>query len=93
MSLVTVLEIEICMWETPGMTAVADNKKRVKIRTARPGDRFDVQVIGQKIVLTRLAPAQRHTRVRIEKRDGYSVGILDKPIDEQAIKDALSAFP
>jgi len=26
------------------MTAVADNKKRVTIKTAKPGDRFDVRV-------------------------------------------------
>jgi hypothetical protein len=35
----------------------------------------------------------RFTRVRIEKRDGYSVGVLDHPISEAAIKKALSEFP
>ena len=28
------------------MTVVADNKKRVTIRLAKPGDRFDVQTAG-----------------------------------------------
>jgi phage FluMu protein gp41 len=76
------------------MTAVADNKKRVTIRTARPGERFDVQVSGEKIILTRLALAQpQAAKVRIERRDGFSVGVLEKPIDEQAISNALSDFP
>ncbi|MGO8696272.1 MAG: hypothetical protein ACLQVY_00940 [Limisphaerales bacterium] len=78
------------------MTVVADNKKRVTIRHAKPGDRFDVQIAGEgKFVLTKLEPIRqtRPVKVRIEKRDGYSVGVLDRPISEGAIKEALSEFP
>jgi hypothetical protein len=78
------------------MTVVADNKKRVTIRHAKPGDRFDVQIAGDgRFVLTKLEPIHqtRLARVRIEKRDGYSVGVLDRPISEDAIKGALSEFP
>jgi phage FluMu protein gp41 len=78
------------------MTVVADNKKRVTIRHAKPGDRFDVQIAGEgKFVLTKLEPIQqtRPVKVRIEKRDGYSVGVLDRPISEVAIKETLSEFP
>jgi phage FluMu protein gp41 len=78
------------------MTVVADNKKRVTIRHAKPGDRFDVQTAGEgKLVLTKLEPVSqsRPAKVRIEKRCGYSVGVLDRPINEDAIKETLSEFP
>jgi hypothetical protein len=46
------------------MTAIADNKKRVMIRAARPGDRFDVQVSEDgKIVLTKLAKQPRDAQM------------------------------
>ena len=32
-------------------------------------------------------------KVRIEKRGQYHIGVLDHPIDEEAIKDALAEFP
>ena len=28
------------------MTVVADNKKRVTLRVAKPGERFDIQIVG-----------------------------------------------
>jgi phage FluMu protein gp41 len=78
------------------MTVVADDKKRVTIRHAKPGDRFDVQIAAEgKFVLTRLEPIRqtRPAKVRIEKRDGYSVGVLDHAISEGAMAEALSEFP
>ena len=58
------LEMGDVMWEIPTMTAVADNKKRVTIRTARPGDRFDVQVSGDgKIVLTKLVKQSKEAQL------------------------------
>jgi len=39
------------------MTAVTDNKKRVTIKTAKPGDRFDVQVAPDgTVILKPLVP-------------------------------------
>jgi len=78
------------------MTVVADSKKRVTIRLAKPGDLFDIQVEGDgKFLLTRLEPIEETppAKVRIVKRGKYSVGILDRPINEQALKEALSEFP
>jgi hypothetical protein len=41
-----------------------------------------------------LEPAKpRPSRVRFEKRNGYTVGISDQPVSEQAIRDALNEFP
>lgn len=78
------------------MTVVADNKKRVTLRLAKPGDRFDVQVAAEgNYILTKLEPVQpkRAARVRIEKRGQYHVGVLDHPINEDALKEALADFP
>jgi hypothetical protein len=76
------------------MTVIADNKKRVTLPT-KPGERFDLQVHGQdKFILTRLAPIKvRPAKVRIQKKDGFTVGKLDHPIDEAALKEALAEFP
>jgi len=77
------------------MTAIADSKHRVTLRQAKPGDRFDVEILEEgKYVLTRLESTKpRPSRVRFKKRDGYTVGVSDRPVDEQAIRDALDEFP
>lgn len=78
------------------MTVIADSKKRVTIRHAKPGDRFDVEAAGDgKFILTKLEPVEsgRPARVRVKKRDGFTVGVLDHPISEDAIKEALREFP
>ena len=39
------------------MTVTADNQRRVILRTAKPGDRFDLELAGDgKLILTRLVP-------------------------------------
>jgi hypothetical protein len=76
------------------MTVIADKKKSVILPTAKPGDRFDLQVISEgKILLIPLAAAPKSANVKIEKKDGFTVGVLDRPINEQAIKEALIEFP
>ena len=78
------------------MTVTADNKKRVTLRLAKLGDRFDVRVAGDgQFILTRLEPVRpvRPAKVRIEKRGPYQVGVLDRPIDEKALAEALAEFP
>jgi hypothetical protein len=76
------------------MTVVADNKKRVTLPT-QPGERFDVQVVGNdKFILTRLAPVKvRPARVTFKKVGGYMVAKTDQPIDVDAIHRALDEFP
>ena len=78
------------------MTVVADHKKRVTLRLAKPGDRFDVQVASAgSYILTRLVPVQPKgaAKVRIEKRGHYHVGVLDHAINEESVKAALAEFP
>jgi hypothetical protein len=78
------------------MTVVADGKKRVTLHLAKPGEKFDVQVVSDgKYVLTRCQSVRPKSaaRVRIEKRGRYHVGVLDRPINEEVLKDALAEFP
>jgi hypothetical protein len=76
------------------MTVIADNKKRVVLAQAKPGDRFDVQPSTNGYVLQKLEPVEsKPARVRFVKRDGYTVAIADQPINEQALREALLDFP
>jgi hypothetical protein len=77
------------------MTVVADDKKSVALPGAKPGDRFDLQVITEgKILLTPLgATSAQSASVRVEKKDGFTVGVLDRPIDEKALSESLNTFP
>ena len=76
------------------MTVIADNKKRVVLTKAKPGDRFDVQVSANGYVLQKLEPVQsRPAKVRFEKREGYTVAIADQAINEQGLQEALADFP
>ena len=89
-------EREVKAWKILSMTVVADDRRRVTIRLAKPGERFRVQVAGEgKYVLTRLESAHksRRAKVRVEKRGLFSVGVLDRPIDEKAMMAALREFP
>jgi hypothetical protein len=78
------------------MTVVADNKKRVILRLAKPGEKFHVQVVSDgNYVLTKLESVAQNgaAKVRIEKRGRYHVGVLGRAINEDALKEALAEFP
>jgi hypothetical protein len=77
-------------------TVKADSRKRVVLPGAKPGDCFRVQIsgTGNEFRLTLLEPVQRRpNKVRLEKRGGYTVGVTARPIDEEALKQALAEFP
>ena len=77
------------------MTVIADSKKRVTLRQVRPGERFDVQITPDgRYVLTKLEPVTGlPAKVRIRKCGRYHVGVLDRPISEAALKEALAEYP
>jgi hypothetical protein len=77
------------------MTVVADNKHRVTLRLAKPGDRFDVAMHADgKYVLTKLEPVKpRRDRARLVKRHGYSVAVGTRPITQEMVRAALNEFP
>ena len=89
------LETRLGRWDTPTMTVVADNKKRVTLRHASPGDRFDVHFLEDgKVLLTKLEPAQpKPAKVRFEKCGAFTVGVLDRPIKMEALRQLLEEFP
>lgn len=77
------------------MTVTADAKKCVLLPAAQPGDRFDLRITEDgELVLTRLESVRaRPAKVKVEKRGGFTVGVLDHPIDDQALAEALDEFP
>jgi hypothetical protein len=77
------------------IVAKADNRKRLVVPPARPGQVYDVQENADgSITLSPLKVERRVPQfVRTEKRAGYTVGILDAPIDPAALKEALADFP
>jgi hypothetical protein len=77
------------------MTVTADDRRCVILPTAQPGESFNLQLIdGGKILLTPLESQPVPTaKVTVLKENGYTVGLLDRPINEQALKEALVAFP
>jgi len=84
------------MWDIPRViTTKADDRKRVVVPHVKPGQVYDVQANGDgSITLTPLKPARHIPRfVKTAKRGKYTVGVLDGPIDPDALKEALADFP
>jgi len=76
------------------MTVIADAKRRVTLRVAKPGDRFDVRVSTDgKLVLTRLVMADKPDRVRLVKKHGYTVAVGTRPITQEQVRKLLDEFP
>ena len=77
------------------MTVTADEKMCVLVPTARPGDRFNLQLEGSdRIVLTRIdSPSLPPAKVAFKMKNGYTVGVVGHKIDEQALQQALDEFP
>ena len=77
------------------MTVIADTKRRVVLTKARPGDRFDVKAPSAgTFVLTLVQPNRaRRGQVKLVKRHGYTVGVLDRPINAAALRETLAEFP
>jgi len=78
------------------MTAITDNKRRVVLRQAKPGDRFDVAFLPDegKYVLTRPEPVKpRPRKVRLVRKQGYLVAVSAQPITEEQTRKLLDEFP
>jgi hypothetical protein len=82
------------MWDGPTMTVTTDGKKRVVIPSAKPGDRFDVEVTSEgKVVLTRLELTDKPDNVRLVKKHGYTVARGTRTIRPEQVRKALDEFP
>ena len=74
------------------MTVTADARKRVMVRTAKPGDRFDVQVSGDGTVMLRpLVPKAEEVPVvkPIRTKEGWLMFPPGKGPDRAAIRAAI----
>jgi hypothetical protein len=88
------LKKDLFSLDNPIMTVIADSKKRVVLPTAKPGDRFDVEVSSEGFLLRKLKPVERKpAKLRFEKRGRFTVAIADQPINKQALREALAHFP
>lgn len=78
------------------MTAIADNKRRVTLRYAKPGEVFDVAIPEEgKYVLTKLEPVKsRPNKARlVRSRQGYLVAVSERPITQEMVRAAMDEFP
>ncbi len=74
------------------MTVTADARRRVMLRGAKPGDRFDVQVSGDgTFVLGPLVPKEDHVPVvkMVRTREGFLMFPPGKGPDRAAIRAAI----
>lgn len=76
------------------MTVTVDAHKRVRLRQAAPGERFDVQISGDgKVILTPLVPDDKPDKVRYVKKNGYTVAIGTRKITQEQVRKHLDEFP
>jgi hypothetical protein len=76
-------------------TLTVDDSKRIRLPDAKPRQVFAyTNHADGSITLTRVEPVGgRPAHVKLEKRGKYTVGVLDRPINEEAFKQALEEFP
>ena len=76
-------------------TLTVDDDRRVRLPDVEPHTKFAYEKDAHgRITLTKLEPPQsRPAKVRFVKRNGRTVGVPDRPISLQAIKEALAQFP
>jgi len=73
-----------------------DPARRIRLSMLAPGDVYEPEIVSADEITLRRVPAPRHSRpakVKVEKRRGYSVGVLDRKINEAALREALAEFP
>jgi len=78
------------------MTVVTDSKRRVTLRHAKPGERFDLQIPEEgKFVLTKLEPVKPGAnKARLMRgKAGYLVAVSERPITQDMVRAALHDFP
>ena len=75
------------------MTVTTDAKKCVVLPGAKPGDSFDVKVIGEEFRLTRLKMPLMRDTVRLVKRHGYTLAAGTRPITQEQVRSAMDEFP
>ncbi|HEX3800983.1 MAG TPA: hypothetical protein VH413_19990 [Verrucomicrobiae bacterium] len=87
------------MWDNPRMITVkADNRRRVQLPGAKPGQVFVFESASEgHFTLTLVKPVEqpesRPAKVKFVKRGRYTVGESDVPVKIEAVKELLAEFP
>lgn len=74
------------------MTVTVDSRRRIILQPARPGDRFDVQIVGDgKVILTQLAPVEKKVPVvkPVRTKEGWLMFPPGKRPSRKAIRAAI----
>ena len=76
------------------MTVIADSRRRVILKPAKPGDRFDVRVMPDgKVILTPLVPADKADKIKLVRKRGYTVAVGTRRITQEQVRKLLDEFP
>ena len=75
-----------------------DDAHRIQLAVLAPGDLYEPEIVSADEITLRRVPQASGTAlpplpVKVEQRQGYSVGVSDQPISSAAIKEALAEFP
>jgi hypothetical protein len=78
------------------VTRKADNRQRVMLPDAKPGQLFAYEVVGNVIHLTPVKPVEPESRpsmCKLVKRDGFTVIHTDKVVSQETIDELLTSLP
>jgi hypothetical protein len=77
------------------ITTKADNRKRVLVPQAKPGQIYAVQENADgSLTLTVVESGESsNPKCRLAKEDGFTVAVPGQPINEHAIRELLADFP
>lgn len=77
------------------MRFIVNDQQYVALPNPLPGDRLDRLVTdeGPFVLMRPESKPQASAKMKLEQRNGFSVGVLDHPINEQALAEALNEFP
>jgi hypothetical protein len=76
-------------------TLAVDKYQRIRLPDAKGGQKFAYSNNGDgTLTLTLVKPVESApAKVRFVKRGRFTVGILNRPIDPDALREALADFP
>jgi hypothetical protein len=78
------------------LTVKVDKQKRVRLPDAKPGQLFSIENNGAGVIVLRALKSLEAKPVKsrlVRDKEGVMVLQSDQPIDEEALKIALSEFP
>ena len=73
-------------------TIKVDAKKRVRLPDAKPGQVLVYEVAGETFTLTLIKPVEAN-KGRLVRRGKRLLGVTEKPITSEIVKQALADFP